>query len=133
MIFHHFSELPRSEWRWPNFSPGELACTCCGEFFLHEDSLDAIQTARNEIAAPLVINSAHRCVIHNARIGGAPLSQHKKIAFDVNLAGHDRMALFEILRQAGFSGFGFYRSFIHADMGRPRNWFGNGAKDQWTF
>jgi zinc D-Ala-D-Ala carboxypeptidase len=39
--------------------------------------------------APLVINSGHRCALHNARVGGAPLSLHKRLAFDVALSGHD--------------------------------------------
>lgn len=105
--------------RWPNFSARELACPCCGELCVVPRALDAIQALRRAMAAPLTINSGHRCALHNARVGGAPLSQHKTLAFDVALAGHDPMALEKAARAAGFAGFGYGRTFLHLDM-RPR-------------
>jgi hypothetical protein len=120
--------------RWPNFSPHELACPCCGEILVREDALDAIQRLRDAMAAPLIIDSGHRCALHNARVGGAPLSQHKSLAFDVRLSGHAPMVLRACAQQCGFHGFGYGNSFLHLDVrARPAHWFyGKRSIEKWT-
>jgi hypothetical protein len=120
--------------RWPNFTARELACPCCGELSIRTDALDAIQRLREAMNAPLIIDSGHRCAIHNARIGGAPLSQHKSLAFDVRLAGHAPMVLRARARQCGFRGFGYGNTFLHLDVrARPAHWFyGKRSIEKWT-
>jgi hypothetical protein len=127
-------ESPWDASRWPHFSPREIACRCCGEVFILPAALDALTALRAAIVAPLHITSGHRCALHNARVGGAPLSQHKRLAFDIALAGHDRSALFAAARASGFTGFGFGQTFLHLDRrARPAQWFyGQRSKDQWT-
>jgi len=122
--------LPRR----PYFSPRELACPCCGETCIWPEALDALEALRQRLAAPLRINSAHRCALHNARVGGAPLSLHKRLAFDIALAGHDPAGLLQAARAAGFSGFGFGQTFLHLDTReRPAHWFyGARSKAKWT-
>ena len=129
-----WASAPWDASRWPDFSPRELACPCCGAFCLREDALDAIQRLRNAMAAPLIIDSGHRCAIHNAMIGGAPLSQHKTLAFDVRLIGHEPMRLREAARASGFRGFGYGNSFLHLDVrARPAHWFyGKRSIEKWT-
>jgi hypothetical protein len=124
--------------RWPNFSAHELACPCCGKMVIWAQALDAIQALRNAMGVPLTINSGHRCALHNARVGGAPLSQHKQLAFDVALGRHDCMALFQHARACGFTGFGFGNSFLHLDTRslagrtRPAFWFyGKRSFNKW--
>lgn len=87
--------------------------------------MDALQAVRDMIGAPIRLNSGHRCAIHNAHVGGAPLSQHKLLAFDISLQGHDPPALRAACGRAGFKGFGFYATFLHVDMGPRRQWYGN--------
>ena len=120
--------------RWPHFTPHEIACPCCGETCIWPEALDALERLRAALASPLRINSGHRCALHNARVGGAPLSLHKKLAFDIALVGHDPAALLAAARSAGFTGFGFGRTFLHLDTrGRPARWFyGKRSKSQWT-
>lgn len=125
-----WASAPWQASRWPDFSPRELACPCCGEVCIRGDGLDALQRLRSAMAAPLVIDSGHRCALHNARVGGAPLSQHKTLAFDVRLCGHDPMALNRLAHGAGFTGFGYGQSFLHLDTRplvrgrtRPAFWF----------
>lgn len=128
-------EAPWDALRWPDFGPRELACKHCGEMFVWPDALDAIERLRVAMGAPLVINSAHRCAIWNALVGGAPLSMHKKLAFDVALAGHDPMRLETLAREAGFTGFGCGLTFLHLDTraARPAHWFyGKRSIDKWT-
>jgi len=74
---------------------------------------------------PFQINSAYRCPIHNARIGGAPLSMHKfGRAFDIALTDHvDREKLIKCALQVGAGGIGEnYKTFVHVDTGRRRSW-----------
>ena len=120
--------------RWPHFSPAQIACRCCGEMVILPPTLDALEALQTALGEALVITSAHRCALHNARVGGAPLSQHKQLAFDIALAGHDRARLLAAARAAGFSGFGFGQTFLHLDTrARPGHWFyGQRSKEQWT-
>ncbi len=118
------------DWRWPDFSPAEMACRHCGEGFDWPDFMDRLQWARTQCGRPFHILSAHRCALHNARVGGAPLSQHLRLAADISLRGHDLADLLAALRMAGFTGFGFYTTFLHADLGRKRHWFGNRKAQQ---
>lgn len=120
------------DWRWPDFSLVEMGCRHCGQTYHWPEFMDALQMARDQIGRPLHILSAHRCSLHNARVGGAPKSQHLQLAVDIALHGHDPGALHAALANAGFMGFGFYTTFIHADMGPTRQWFGTRkARTQW--
>lgn len=134
MLYGHWSDLPTGLWRWRNFAPDEpnLACPCCGEFFLDEVAMDRLQHVRDLLGRPIKINSGHRCPIHNARVGGAPMSRHKlEIAFDISLAGQDPRALFDACREAGFSTFGFYGTFLHTDTRPGRRWFTKAGRTVW--
>lgn len=109
-----------------------MACRHCAEGYDWPEFMDALQAARDQIDRPFHILSAHRCSLHNARVGGAPRSQHLRLAVDIALRGHDPGALSAALQTAGFTGFGFYTTFIHADMGPVRQWFGtHKARAQW--
>ena len=126
------ADPPGDGWRWSDFSPAEMACRHCGEGYHWPAFMDALQAARDRVGRPFRVLSAHRCSLHNARVGGAPRSQHLRLAVDIGLRGHDRHALHRALRDAGFTGFGFYTTFIHADMGPARHWFGNSkARSLW--
>ena len=118
--------------RWPHFSAAEMACRHCGEGYVWPEFMDALEALRAKLARPVIILSAHRCALHNARIGGAPLSQHLRLAVDVATYNHDHRALLHAARNAGFTGIGFYAQFLHLDMGRKRHWFGNSkGRDIW--
>lgn len=134
MLFTHYSEIRSRLWRWPDFAPREpnLACPCCGAFFLDEAAMDRLQAARTAAGRAFRINSGHRCPIHNARVGGAPMSRHKRIAFDISLAGHDPVDLLEACRTAGFTAFGFYRTFLHVDTRPGRRWSTPGGRQTWN-
>lgn len=139
MLFKSVAEFKAEglPWVWPNFTPEELACKCdgryCqGEYWHDQEFMTALQTMRIEIGKPFRINSGHRCVGHNAAVGGSMLSQHKKIAVDISLEGHDRHELYASAVKWGFTGIGRYRTFIHLDRrdGHAR-WFGAGARELW--
>ena len=122
----------QDDWRWLNFSKAEMACRHCGEVYHWPVFMDRLQKARDLAGRPFHIHSAHRCSLHNARIGGAPLSQHLRLAADIGLAGHDNRRLYQACQAAGFTGYGFYTSFLHIDLGPKRSWHGNQkAKQLW--
>lgn len=120
--------------RWPHFKPADIACRCCGEIFVWPGALDALERLRTAIAAPLHITSGHRCALHNAHVGGAPLSMHKKLAFDIALERHDPRRLAQLADESGFTGFGFGQTFLHLDIRAHRaHWFyGTRSKAKWT-
>lgn len=134
MLYAHYSDVVWDRKRWPNFRPaeGNLHCPCCGEFYLDPASFDALQTLRRKMGRPIRVNSGHRCLFHNAKVGGAPRSMHKQIAFDVSLQGHRLRDLIEAARSVGFQGFGYYATFLHLDMGRRRFWVTKGGAKRWT-
>ncbi|MEQ8251588.1 MAG: D-Ala-D-Ala carboxypeptidase family metallohydrolase [Oceanibaculum nanhaiense] len=121
--FPNWSEVPAGIWRWPDFSPREIASHGDGSILIVPAALDRLQWARSELGRPMVITSAYRDPVHNARVGGAPLSRHKAgDAFDISLRGHQRWALLAACEAAGFNGFGFYSTFLHVDCGPARRW-----------
>lgn len=135
MVFNPHIQTASKQWdksRWPNFTSSEMACSHCGEVYHWPEFMDRLQRARVFAAKPFRINSAHRCSLHNARIGGAPLSQHLKLAADIALTGHGPHVLYQVCKEAGFTGFGFYQTFLHIDLGPRRSWYGNTkAKQLW--
>jgi len=123
--FRHFSEVPAHLWRWPNFSPAEVACRGTGQLKLHPEGLDKLQALRDRLGKPLILRSAYRSPEHNRAVGGAPRSKHMDgTAFDVAMANHDPVAFEAAAREVGFLGFGFYprSGFIHIDLGPARQW-----------
>lgn len=140
-LFATWREAPWDAGRWPNFSPAELACRChrdgpnyCGgEFYYDPEFFDGLQHIRNVLGVPLVASSEHRCRLRNAHVGGAPRSQHRKMAWDQPLAGLDPAALYHAAVEAGFKSFGFYQSFLHFDRRPGRRWYSSQkARELWT-
>lgn len=118
------SAFPRDGWRWPNFSPEEMACKD-GAILIHAPSLDKLQRLRNRLARPMVIHSAYRSGSYNKRVGGAAGSMHLAArAYDVSMKGHDPHDFERLARACGFTGFGFYpeQGFMHIDTGPAREW-----------
>jgi uncharacterized protein YcbK (DUF882 family) len=122
IFFEHYSKVPKDLWRWPNFTPEEISSRGNGSILINFRGLDTLQRGRTLAKKPFVIHSAYRDPLHNAMVGGAPRSYHLEgIAYDIGLEGFQRKELEHFLRQAGFTGFGLrYSSFIHADLGRRR-------------
>lgn len=123
--FKHWSDVPAEYWRWPNFTPEELACRGTGKLGVDPVALDRLQRLRIRLGAPLILNSAFRSPEHNRAVGGAKASQHLKgRAFDVSMTNHDPEQFEAAARAVGFTGFGFYQQndFIHVDTGPPREW-----------
>ncbi len=125
IFYDHWREAPEATWRWPNFSPAEIACRGTGKLLINEPALDKLQALRDRLGKPLIVRSAYRSLEHNRAVGGATGSKHLDgAAFDIAMANHDPVAFKAAAREAGFLGFGFYprSSFIHVDLGPARQW-----------
>lgn len=122
--------VPANAWRWPSFSPREIACKGTGSILINEDALDKLQALRNRLGKPLVLTSAYRSPEHNENLrrqgkGAAKNSPHMRgIAFDVVMANHDPHEFEAAARSVGFTGFGYYprSGFMHIDIGPARSW-----------
>lgn len=123
-FYSHYSQVPPSEWRWPNFTPKEISCRGSGSILIAPEALDKLQALRRAIGKPLVINSAYRSPSYNAKVGGSPKSKHLLgIAFDISLQGYDRYELTRLAEEVGFMGIGQYDHFIHVDAREaPARW-----------
>jgi hypothetical protein len=124
-FYDHWREMPESAWRWPNFSPAEIACRGTGKLLLNAPALDKLQTLRDRLGKPLIVRSAYRSPEHNSAVGGAARSKHMEgVAFDIAMANHDPAAFEAAAREVGFLGFGFYprSGFMHIDLGPARQW-----------
>jgi len=123
--YRHFRDVPENLWRWPNFSPAEIACRGTGRLKLHPEALDKLQALRDRLGKPLILRSAYRSPEHNRAVGGAKASKHMDgTAFDIVMANHDPAAFEAAARAVGFLGFGFYprSGFMHIDLGPARDW-----------
>lgn len=129
--FNHWREVPESFWRWPNFSPEEMACRGTGKLLVDEDAMDALQALRNELGRPIIVNSAYRSPEHNRAVGGATQSKHLQAeAFDCRMDNHEPTAFEAAAKRHGFLGFGHYvtQGFMHIDLGPARRWTGSDGK-----
>ena len=123
--YAHFRDVPESAWRWPSFSPAEIACRGTGAIRINTAAMDRLQSLRNRLGKPLIVRSAYRSPEHNRAVGGAPASRHLDgAAFDIAMANHDPATFEAAAREVGFLGFGFYprSGFMHIDLGPARQW-----------
>ena len=124
-FYDHWRDVPEDAWRWPDFSPAEIACRGTGRLRVHEPALDRLQALRDRLGKPLIVRSAYRSPEHNRAVNGAPRSKHLYgTAFDIAMRNHDPEAFEEAARAVGFKGFGFYprSGFMHIDLGPERQW-----------
>lgn len=124
-VYKHYSSFPATEWKWPSFSPQEMASRGEGELMIDVVAMDRLQALRNRLGKPLIVNSAYRSEAHNRRVKGATNSQHRLArAFDVRMDNHNPSAFEKAAKECGFTGFGHYpkSGFMHIDIGPARRW-----------
>lgn len=134
--YEHWRDCPAADWRWPSFSPEEIACRGTGRLLVDEDALDRLQDLRRRLGKPVIILSAYRSPAHNKAIGGERNSQHiLGRAFDVSMANHQPHRFEVAARAAGFTGIGTYpgKGFMHVDTGPARSWGEPFPEDAATF
>ena len=125
-IYANWKDYPMSEWRWPSFSPQEIACRGTGKLMVVPDALDKLQALRDLVGKPMIVNSGYRSPEHNRAVGGAKNSMHMKgIAFDVRMDNHNPAEYIAAARSVGFTAIGTYprQNFVHVDArGSAASW-----------
>lgn len=110
-FYDHWRDVPEGTWRWPNFSPAEIACRGTDKLLVNEVALDKLQALRDRLGKPLIVRSAYRSPEHNRAVGGAKRSKHMEgAAFDIAMANHDPVAFEAAARESGFWGSVFIRA-----------------------
>ena len=88
-FYQHWRNVPAEAWRWPDFSPAEIACRGTGKLLVNAEALDRLQALRRALGRPMIVNSAYRSPEHNARVGAAKSAQHLSgAACDISRANH---------------------------------------------
>jgi hypothetical protein len=109
-----------------HFSAAELSCrgtNCCGGQNECVPALvDALEALRAIAGVPITVDSAYRCPVHNAAVGGVPNSEHTRgIAADIKIEGMTPIAMYAVaLKVPAFAdgGIGVSESatgYIHVD------------------
>jgi hypothetical protein len=101
--YAHYRDVPESTWRWPSFSPAEIASRGEGAIRINTQAMDKLQALRDRLGKPLIVRSAYRSPAHNRAVGGAPASKHiQGTAFDIAMSNHDPVAFEAAARAVGF-------------------------------
>lgn len=83
---------------------------------------------RSHFGAPVTLDCACRCPVHNKAVGGAEKSQHMQgIAADIKVNGQTPAAVADYLEHKYPHGYGIgrYSSFTHIDVRTgPARWNG---------
>lgn len=116
----------QNDWPLQYFRPQELACKGTGALIVHAQSGARLDSFRALLGRPCSVVSGYRSRAHNKNVGGAPNSYHLKgrafdIAYDNAEVGWEML---DAARRVGFTGLGFYKTFLHLDTGPPRLWVG---------
>jgi uncharacterized protein YcbK (DUF882 family) len=75
-----------------------------------------LQIMRDKLGKPMSITSCFRGPKLNRAVGGVPNSQHLYgRAADISVTGHDRKEMVQAALDAGFTGIGLGRTFLHVD------------------
>jgi len=124
-FYKHYSDVNPTHWRWPNFTPKEIACKGTGELLIDFAAMDALQDFRGFVGVPVVVNSGYRSEPYTKKIGGAKNSQHVKgKAFDIRITKTlTRDMIHKAAKKAGFRAIGDYPAFVHIDTReQPAYW-----------
>lgn len=105
-----------------HFDTSEFTCHHCGSIGngMNPALIRELERLRAIVKKPLHVNSGYRCPVHNAAVGGVPLSQHK-LNNAADIAVPDGMTFEEFRRacnQCDFDAIGLYPDqwFIHLDV-----------------
>jgi len=126
-----------AEWRWPNFTPQEMACKGSGKLLIVPDFMDKLQRLRSMYGKRMPITSGYRSPEHNSAVSrtGRDGPHVQGVAVDIAVSGHAAFTLLQLALADGFTGIGVAQRgdhagrFIHLDMvenstsaPRPRVW-----------
>jgi len=109
-----------------HFSRGEFRCPCnCGFNTVDVELLIGYLEPLREQYGRVTVTSGCRCQAHNARVGGAPDSQHLYArAADVVCETGEPEEWAKFLTDIGAPGVGVYETHVHVDTRSGAPWRG---------
>lgn len=121
-FFDRWQDVPAAIWRWPNFSPQELACKGSGSILIVPETLDRLQMLRDQVG-PLAVSSGYRSPAHNNAVSrtGHDGPHTTGRAFDLKVSHGTSFEVLAIAPGLGFTGIGVRQKgpragrFIHLD------------------
>lgn len=121
-----------------NFKSNEFYCKgngCCSSSKIDGKLVDCLQKIRDHFNAPVIINSAYRCDVHNKKVGGASNSYHTKgMAADIVVKGVEPKEVAKYAETIGIKGIGLYQTFVHIDTRTKKSfWVGHSQAKADTF
>ncbi len=110
-------------WRWPNFTPREMADSETGQLLIDDDFMDWLQKVREVYGYPMIINSGYRTPKHQKSISGRTSGAHVDgMAVDVRVYGARAHRLQKVAYSLNVSGVGVSQNhpdktkrYIHLD------------------
>lgn len=121
-----------------NFSVSEFVCKgsgCCSTALIDDKLVDYLQRIRDHFGAKITITSGYRCATHNARVGGASGSRHRKgQAADTQVEGVAPLEVAQYAESIGIKGIGLYDNFVHIDTRAAKSfWYSHKQYARTTF
>ena len=111
----------------PHFNLKEFACKCdfeeCKVVLFCQKVAEILEKLRDRLNKPILITSGYRCPRYNQQVGGAPESTHiTGYGVDIFVPDIKLEKLAHHARSLGFLGIGIYKSHIHVDIYKDRQW-----------
>jgi len=113
-----------TDWRWPNFTPDEMACQHCGAKNMDPEFMDQLQALRDAYGRPMAVSSAYRCPDHPIEDDKDPEDEIESPhetgrCVDVLCSHLDAYELLGLALEMGFTGIGVNQRgdsrFLHLD------------------
>jgi hypothetical protein len=121
-----------SDWPYVHFKRSEFTCNCAGLCNkldgISRELVEALDTLRGAMGAPMVVTSGLRCPEYNYDVGGSSESRHLYgLAADIlipdGFTTEEFADMAEELPEFSNGGIGLYDSFVHLDVrGRRARW-----------
>lgn len=98
-----------------HFSFDEFDCPCCGKNWIKVSFVKKLDLVRDQLGAPIYVDSGYRCADHNEKVGGKRGSQHLR-GGAADIRAEDMDKLYEICCEVFKAvGDGRAKGFIHVD------------------
>lgn len=115
--------VPAEAWRWPHFTPAEMACKATARVIVRPSFMDKLERLRVAFGKPMPIHSGYRSPEHNAAVSAVASTDgpHTDGAVDVGVHGADAYELVQLAPAHGFTGIGIAQKgpiekrFVHLD------------------
>jgi zinc D-Ala-D-Ala carboxypeptidase len=119
----HWNLVKPADWRWPNFTPQELACRADQSLTLDEEFMDALERLRQACGFPLLSNSCYRSEAYNETLKDSVAhdAHTQGKAIDLRCFGEQAHTILRYAGRCGFVGIGVKQAgayegrFLHLD------------------